>query len=362
MGPKRTKASLQNALQAREEMLVLARSRAPEDRERLLIAVADLCEQADGPPEPSAQAFVTEIFLHLAAQADEPFRRRLAERIAAASWAPAPVVRAFALAEIEAARPVIQFSPILGEDDLLGLLARGSVAHRMAVAARPGLGARAVQRLLDQADPVVLGALAENHTADISETGVEILVGYARESEAVGRALALHPRLTLPQAVLMQAWVDQTVRNALADRFPELRPASEPEPVPPPVPPAAEDPRGPERKLAAKLNAAGQLRPGYLLKALREGKLAMFEAGMAALGDFEPDEVAKAAFADSPELLALACNAVEIDRSVFPTLLELVRQQTGGAPGEATRETIARSYAWSPAEAADVFRARVSAV
>ncbi len=36
------------------------------------------------------------------------------------------------------------------------------------------------------------------------------------------------------------------------------------------------------------------------------------------------------------ELLALACVAVGVDRSVFPTLLDLVRQLNGGLPsGEA---------------------------
>ncbi|MGC4107188.1 MAG: hypothetical protein QM753_12750 [Thermomicrobiales bacterium] len=53
---------------------------------------------------------------------------------------------------------------------------------------------------------------------------------------------------------------------------------------------------------------------------------------MATLGRFEPSQVQRAINSDRPELLALACAAVGIDRSVFPTILTLVRELNGGRP------------------------------
>jgi uncharacterized protein (DUF2336 family) len=87
-----------------------------------------------------------------------------------------------------------------------------------------------------------------------------------------------------------------------------------------------------ERRLIAKLHDAGQLRPGYLLRALREGKMSLFEGALAKLGGFTLEQVRLAAGADRPELLALACAAVGVDRSVFPTILSLVRELNGGKP------------------------------
>src|SRR5207247_6482663 len=87
-----------------------------------------------------------------------------------------------------------------------------------------------------------------------------------------------------------------------------------------------------ERRLIDKLHAAGQLRPGYLVRALREGRLNLFTAALAMLGRFEADHIRRAIDSDQPELLALACAAVGIDRSVFPTILEMVRQLNGGRP------------------------------
>src|SRR5581483_6496684 len=87
-----------------------------------------------------------------------------------------------------------------------------------------------------------------------------------------------------------------------------------------------------ELRLVEKLHAAGQLRPGYLVRALREGRLSLFTASLAALGRFELEQVRRTMDSDRPELLALACSAVGIDRSVFPTILELIRQLNGGRP------------------------------
>ena len=54
---------------------------------------------------------------------------------------------------------------------------------------------------------------------------------------------------------------------------------------------------------------------------------------LATLGRFDRNHVLRAVNSDRPELLALACAAVGIDRSVFPTILEMVRDLNGGLPG-----------------------------
>ena len=87
-----------------------------------------------------------------------------------------------------------------------------------------------------------------------------------------------------------------------------------------------------EQRLIDKLYSAGQLRPGYLIRALREGRLGLFTGALAMLGRFDTAHVRATLDSDRPELLALACAAVGIDRSVFPTILAMVRQLNGGRP------------------------------
>ena len=73
-----------------------------------------------------------------------------------------------------------------------------------------------------------------------------------------------------------------------------------------------------ERRLVDKLQAAGQLRPGLLVRALREHRLVLFEQTLAALGGFTSPQVHAAIRAPTAEPLYLACIAVGVDRAVAP--------------------------------------------
>jgi hypothetical protein len=68
---------------------------------------------------------------------------------------------------------------------------------------------------------------------------------------------------------------------------------------------------------------------------LREGRISLFAAALARLGELEPNEVRAALDAPTPDLLQLACARVGIDRSVFPSILQMVRGLNGGHPGGA---------------------------
>jgi len=83
----------------------------------------------------------------------------------------------------------------------------------------------------------------------------------------------------------------------------------------------------------SKLHAAGQLRPSYLLRALREQRLSLFASALATLGGFSVGQVNRAIAADRPDMLALACATVGLDRSAFSTLLALVRELNHALPG-----------------------------
>ena len=57
---------------------------------------------------------------------------------------------------------------------------------------------------------------------------------------------------------------------------------------------------------------------------------------LATLGRFDAVQVRRVIDSDRPELLGLACAAVGIDRSVFPSILEMIRGLNGGRPGGGT--------------------------
>ncbi len=337
-----------SAVQTAKELKELARSRSPADRERLMLAIVDLCGQPnDAVRSPAIQALLGSIFTDLVTEAEQDIRRILAEKLSIADWPPPALVNLLALDEIEIARSVIARSPVLHDADLVRLLVEGAVEHQIEVAKRPLIGAPVVETILEQAEPAVMIALAGNDTADVSPDAMRRLVEASRQVAGMRSPLARHPRLTGDMAERLYAWVGQSLRSAIVTRFrvdvealdralAEAVKEAQDAPFHDPAPRnsiADAEQEQMERRLIAKLHAAGQLRPSYLLRALREQRLSLFASALATLGGFSTIDVNRAIEADQPEALALACAGVGLDRSAFSTLLALVRDLNQGLPG-----------------------------
>lgn len=360
------------------ELLTLARSREPADRERLLTSIVDICsasEESGQPLDPAVRMLVESIFLTLVVEAERDIRARLAERIGGSSWAPPALINVLALDDIEVARPIIAASPVLQDSDLIRLLVEATIEHQIEVAKRPRLGSPVVEAILSQDEPAVLTALACNETAEISAACMERLVEASRRIAALRSPLVRHPKLSTDLAQQLYVWVGQSLRSAIVSRFRVDAAALDKA-----IAEAVRDAHGNvrpsadstivwerhgereemERRLIEKLHSADQLRPGYLLRALKERRLSLFEAALARLGNFELDQVRRATSSpDRPELLGLACAAVGIDRSVFPTVLDLVREINAGRPGggaESARKAMGAFGPFSPSVAGAAFK------
>jgi uncharacterized protein (DUF2336 family) len=373
LGPENSVSAVQTA----QELTELAKSRSPADRERLMLALADLCAQVnDALHTPHIQALLGSIFLSLVGDAEHDIRRALAERLASADWPPRDLVNALARDEIEIARPVIADSPVLTEADLIHLLVEATIDHQIAVAQRPAIGSQVVEAILKQAEPSVMTALAGNDTADISPACMADLVEASRQIAAMRSPLARHPRLTSDLAQRLYLWVGQSLRAAIVTRF-RVDVAALDKALAEAVNEAQSAPDGPagprmsaeqadmERRLIAKLHSAGQLRPSYLLRALREQRLSLFVTALAMLGGYSVDDIRKAINAGRADLLALACLSVGVDRGAFSTLLTLVRDLNDGRPGgdvAAARRVFATFGGNQVSKAANAFRKGLDAV
>jgi len=361
------------------ELLELARQREPQARERLLEAIIGLCNSAsDHIDTDSVQGLLGSIFLQLVAEAEADIRARLSEKLSTATWAPPALINVLALDDIEIAAPVIANSPVLKDHDLIRILVEATLDHQIAVARRGQISSTVVEAILQQDEPAVLTALAANDTAALSDEGLTRLVETSRRVAALRSPLARHPRLSSDLALRLYAWVGQSLRTSLTDRF-RLEPGILDQALAESVreahtaPGAAEalarlesqDEAENERRLVCKLHGAGQLRPGFLLRALRERKLNLFVSALATLGGFQPDHIRRALDSDRPELLALACVAVGIDRGAFPAILDQVRELNGGLPSggpDSLRRATGAFGPFDPDIAGMAFRQAISVV
>ncbi len=357
-----------------ELLLGLARSRSPADREKLIQALALFCDTPEAGATDQARTLIGDIFMVLVAHAEHEIRVRLAENLATARWAPSAVVNALALDDIEIARPIIAKSPVVTDGDLVKLLVIATIDHQIEVARRPDITSPVVQTILDRGEPAALTALAGNASAQVDADGLARLVAASRTVASLRAPLARHPRLTAELAYALYNWVGDALRDELGQRF-TIDPALLQQAMSGAVGEAyagaqAPPPGGPierqemETRLIAKLQAAGQLRPGFLLKALREGKLYLFELALASLANLRTAEVRAACASDRPDLVALACAGVGIDRSVFPTILSLLRALNEGKPNgaqESLRDINAAFTHLTPADALHAFHAEIAA-
>lgn len=351
------------------DLLALAQSRTSDDRQRLLLGITALCDAR--PPSGELSPVLSEIFLLLAQQAERDVRRILSERLAHAEWAPRALVNVLALDEIEIARPIIAASPLLQDEDLLAILIQATIEHQIEVARRPRLSGRVADAIIDRAEPATLTALASNRTAEISGEGLRRMVDHSRRIAALRAPLTRHPRLSDMQARQLYQWVGAALRQSIAERFTIDEQALQAEidkavdgawrdAQPPAV--AGPDPEREEmeRRLIDKMQAAGQLKPGFLIRAIRESRLSLFAQAMATLGGYSLGQVREALAATTPESLYYACASVGIDRAVFPALLADVRRLNGGPPGDAGAAVWLRGDI-SATSAARAFRTLVQA-
>jgi uncharacterized protein (DUF2336 family) len=340
-----------------------------EARQRLLLGVVALCDVS--PPSGEISPVLGEIFLTLARQAERDVRKVLSEKLAHAEWAPPALVNVLALDEIEIARPILESSPILQDEDLLRVLIEASLEHQIAVARRPRLSGRVADAVIDRAEPAVLMALTTNRTAEISGEGIRRLVEHSRRIAALRGPLTRHPLLTEALAEQLYQWVGAALRQSIAARFTVDEQAlgaavyDAVEGVMRPVRPeqaAVEqgDRDEMERRLIDKLQSAGQLRAGLLIRAVREKRLSLFAHGLSALGGFAVGQVRAALSAPTPEALYYACAAVGIDRAVFPTLLVELRKLNHSLPGD-MGEAVWLRGALSQGSAARAFRVLIGA-
>ncbi len=171
-----------------------------DERVRSLLAtkMGRLLPGLSGPEQEAAQAHVHAMLRSLADDAATRVRAAIAEALTSAANAPHDVI--LKLAHDPAAivsDPIVRFSPLLTDADLLGLLA--TPPHddtAVAVATRVGLSAEVADTIARHADSAAVVALLSNRSATIQEATLDALVGRAGDHPEWHEPLVTRPSLS----------------------------------------------------------------------------------------------------------------------------------------------------------------------
>ena len=311
------------ALAELEAVIADARLRPVAEQTRLVMGVADLYAGKSSNDE-TLPAFA-DFFTRLVIVAAFEVRQGLSRRLGSADWLPRELVRALARDDIEIARPVISASPLLQDDDLIELLAKASTDHRLQVALRPGLGQAVAEVILQGQEPLLLTALASNIHAQLPADGMSRLVAASEKISSLRVPLARHPRLDASLAMRLYQWVGDVIRDQLCARYPthadRLKQA---------VGDTVDELH--ESHIAKRMEAAGHLTPLYLMRLLREKQRGLFIRCLSLMAGIQVNEIEHLLAKPSARPFYLVCLAAGVEREVFPTLLQALRNIDPNVP------------------------------
>ncbi len=267
---------------SQQDVDLLMQNPAPEVRSQTVQKVSVQYQNAISETE---KKIAEDIFRLIANDVEESVRQSLAESLKNCSSLPRDIVQKIVDDVAEVACPMIKYSELLTEQDLIEIIKSCDEEKQTAVASRSNVPYRVSETLIEQGAQKPVVTLISNNQADISDYAYQRLMERFRDNEEVHRPLLMRSQVpvrileklinvvsdTLKQQLLMRrdlpaplitAIVSQTREKAILS----LSEASSENEV---------------RTLVIHLNGVNRLTPNLILRAACVGDMKFFEYALA---------------------------------------------------------------------------------
>lgn len=209
-----------NAQTPRQADLILARDSDEAVRAELASKVARLTAQEGRGTQEKAQRIVEETLELLARDQATRVRRILAEALKSLAGAPPQVIQRLARdAEDVVACPVLEFSPLLSDEDLLEIIAASGISSRLcAISRRSNLGETISDAIVKRDDRKAVAELLANGSAQIREETLDKLIDASVQETAWQPPLVERPTLPSGAVKKLAGIVAETLLQKLQSR------------------------------------------------------------------------------------------------------------------------------------------------
>jgi uncharacterized protein (DUF2336 family) len=207
--------------------LLLLKDPDADVRRDLALKVARLLPDLAPDAQSQVRERVVEMVRVLARDQVTRIRVTVSEALKETGNAPVDVIRALAHdVELAVCGPVLRFSPLLTDDDLLAIIAvPPAKGARRAVAQREGLSADLADAIADVGDEAAIAALLSNPSAQIREEALDLLADRAPAHPTWHPPLVDRPVLPARIVTRIAAFVAATLLHRLEQRQ-DLDPAA----------------------------------------------------------------------------------------------------------------------------------------
>jgi uncharacterized protein (DUF2336 family) len=261
-------------------------------------------------------------FLRLLDDASPLVRQAMAEVFASSVHAPAVIVQALSIDQASVARPVLEYSPLLIDADLVDIVATGNCEMQCAIARRTSLPASVCAAIAEVGTAAAALELMANASAKLGPISHDRIVERHGHLPAIREKmlmledlpsairLALIAKLseTLTQFVVGRNWLSADRAGRVAR---ETRARST-------VNIAAQSRGDDMRGLVRHLRATGQLTAGLILRALLSGNLELFDRALVELSGLPQGRVSALLHDRGDASLNALLTRAGLPQSTFP--------------------------------------------
>ncbi|MGQ0663748.1 MAG: DUF2336 domain-containing protein [Pseudomonadota bacterium] len=324
----------QDAAELRE-LLALAQEATPPARERLAHEVGQLLVRQPEALSEVERGLAADILASLIREVEMPIRRALAVRLARAPRVPRALLTRLANDEIEVARPILLESGLLEDDDLIEIVRQRTMQHRLAIAMRRQVSYAVSAALVEAGEDDVMRTLVENPNAPIARATLDFLVERSKTSSGLQAPLLHRHELEPEIAGRMYGWVSAALKRHIALNF-DVDPAYLDRALEESLEEIIADHAraaalGDATTKLAEALAAGRLGdPSLLVRLVRAGEIALFEAAFAKFIRLPITLTRRMIYEPGARPLAVACRTCGFDKATFASLLLLSRQARPG--------------------------------
>lgn len=324
------------------DLIEMAKEPSSERRRELLRGVTDLFFSSEETRAGEEMELFDDVLSQLAGEMEAAVRQELALRMAASAAPPRGLLRDLARdSSIEVARPLLEGSAALSDDDLLSVALTRGQDHLRAISARPSVSEAVSEAIVERADDDTLGLLLANEGAQMSREVHEMVIDRAAENPALHEAVV--NRQALPVDLLNEMYfvVEARLRGEILARNETVDPAqldaalaagrkqlaARDGALPPDYAQA--------EKQVRLLRLRGEITPQVLAGFLRARETTKFLVALSELADIDFHTARRILERRELDALSIVCKSAGFERSLYLTFAVLILDRDANAMGRA---------------------------
>lgn len=318
-------------LHDKQKLYALAKDNHPKAREELANVMADLLTVELSFTEVE---LVTDVLLNVVLQAEKDLRAAISERVAAMEELPLRLALSLANDSIDVADPVLRFSQVLNDMDLVYIIKSQKSNHWQAIADRKKMSDVVMNALADTKDIDTAVVLSRNENVTLSSYSMDIFSDMTAHSNELATSLLNRPEFPEALASKVYELVSSDIKKTVKREYhgqniaqiekivDDVTSELSGHPI--------DDTESNSMIVAAEMMMSkGTLSPQAMVQNLKRGQIQNFMAMFSVYCGLSLDVVLKVLQQNTGQGLAVICKALGIMKPDFINMYLLTAQLRG---------------------------------